>query len=229
MTIKDDLGFHLPKPFEVLPAFIKHWADLYEMQNKNIECFYEENINREPTTDTIECLYIWKNGGNLFSNQQKGINDRYKEPLRGYLENPPTHKKLEEVYLDYKDDKSGGMIWNIFYLHIISKNSKLNKKLEYEYPIFDQHVYRAMCFMKSKELGLNDFRELESHQRTRIFKEYWNYIEFYNGIKKDTDKYFKKADDVHGRKIDRALFLFGKNIKEAPPFKCKYKPKTKTA
>ncbi len=221
MTIKNDLELRLPEPFKDFAAFIKHWAELYEMQNKNVEHFYEKNINKEPTEHTIELLYIWKNGGTFFYPKQKqGIEDRYKKALRDYLKKPPTHKRLNDMYLNYKDDKSGGMIWNIFYLHIISKNEKLNEKLKCAYPIFDQHVYRAMCFMKSRNL-----RELETQTRKQVFIEYKDYIRFYKYIEKEIGTCFE-GTDPYGRKIDRALFLFGKSIKENKPFKSTY-PKTK--
>ncbi len=224
---KNDLELRLPEPFENWHSFIKHWSNLYEMQNKNIESFYEENIKKNPTEETIERLYIWKKGGNLPLKLKRSIEKNYKAPLCDYLLNPPTHKDIEDRYLNYKDRQSGGMIWNIFYLNILSKNEKLNEKLKFEYPIFDQHVYRAMCFIKSKnitKLGNHpqkqNFEELDSQNRKRVFIEYKNYIEFYKGIEKNIDGYFKETDK-YGRKIDRALFLFGKNIKEIPPFKRK--------
>ena len=227
MTIKNDLELRLPEPFENWHSFIKHWSDLYEIQNKNIEPLYEENIKKNPTEETIERLYIWKKGGNLPSNLKRGIEKNYKAPLCGYLSSPPSHEHLEDRYLNYKDSQSGGMIWNIFYLNILSKNEKLNRELEFEYPIFDQHVYRAMCFIQSKditELGNQaqeqNFEELDSQKRERVFIEYKKYREFYKGIEKNIDGYFKETDQ-YGRKIDRALFLFGKNIKEIPPFKRK--------
>jgi hypothetical protein len=70
------------------------------------------------------------------------------------------------------------------------------------WPIFDQHTYRAMRFMKSGKL------EEISSAKTEVYDTYKNeYIPFVKTLNSDQ------------RKIDKALFAFGQFLKMASAYR----------
>ncbi len=189
MTLEDDLRFI--DPFKNLPVFIKHWVEIYEEQNKRVEHLYTDNIGKTLTDERIDALFIWKNGSKISKLKTKSIEDNYKI-------DPPS-QGWEARYLDHK--QKGGQIWNIFYLHIVFPD---------KYPIFDQHVYRSMCFMQKEK----NPKELTLYNGEGKISEYNNkYRDFYACI--------KEIVGDENRKIDKALFAFGKAIKKQTPLKLK--------
>ena len=178
--------------FEDLPAFIEHWAQIYEEKNKKVEHLYKENMGKELTVEDRlkkrRALFKWKNGGRLSAKKLKSVRKHYPYKL-------PATNDLESIYLS--SNNFGGKIWNIFYLHIISPE---------DYPIFDQHVYRAWCFIKSKKP-----RELEKYGRNDTFSEYNEYKKFYKEI-------LMAVGDDDERKIDKALLSFGQFLKKVQPY-----------
>ena len=188
MTLENNL--ELPEPFksmpcsEGLPAFIEHFVEKYTKQNKSVEYRYTDNIGKTLTEERIDALFIWKNGSKISKLKTKSIEDNYKKEST-----PPD---WEARYLDHK--QKGGQIWNIFYLHIVFPD---------KYPIFDQHVYRSMCFMQKEPL-----KELTPQSGKNKLSEYSRYIKFHACI--------KEIVGDENRKIDKALHAFGKSIKEKP-------------
>ena len=112
--------------------------------------------------------------------------------LRSFVSNYPVdyNGDLEERYLDYR--LNGGAIWNIFYLHCVD-----HKK----YPIFDQDTFRAMYFMKYGKI-----EELPNTKK-KIFDLYKEYRLF-----------FQQLSEGDERKVDKALFTFGRYIKYTKKF-----------
>ncbi len=203
------MSFYMRKTPEGLSSFIEYWAGIYNDRNENI---YESNIMKDLTKKEIFELYHWKYGRKPKSKSHiKTINNNYVSYLSKYKSCPPTQKKLEVEYLNHLDKKGTAPVWNIFFLHVLSMNKNFNKKLKKcVYPIFDQHVYRAMYFIQPKDITQSKlFRELPSLNKQDRFTAYETYRDFYQNIEHDTNPYLNKGDDKHGRKIDRALFCFG--------------------
>jgi len=94
----------------------------------------------------------------------------------------------EERYLDH--NKGGGAIWNIFYLHCINPEI---------WPIYDQHAHRAMIYMKTGKIT-----EIGGTNRQKIISYKGQYVPF-----------FKTLSQKDHRKLDKALFAFGKFLKTA--------------
>jgi len=82
---------------------------------------------------------------------------------------------------------SDGAIWRIFFLHIC---------LPDKFPIFDQHVYRAM-----KAIQTGTQMELPHAQRRIVAIYLTEYCAFHAGI------------GGIGRQVDKALWTFGRFIK----------------
>ena len=188
-------------------SFVKHWSGLY---NDPLESIYEKHIKETLTEYNIKELYRWKNEGKgkIAAHKIKSIENNYLIPL-------PALDKLEDRYLNHKQE--GGAIWNIFYLHMLSKNPHLKQKLPDEYPIFDKHAYRAMRFMKLKEP-----RELPKSDsqvnKLFIYTEYIKYKKFYKEIENKIQEYLNEDGDHAKRKIDMALFKFGQFLEKAQPY-----------
>ncbi len=185
-----------------LSSFIEYWAGIYFDTN---ETLYTNNIRKKLTDKSVEQLYLWKSGPQFYSKE------RIKNYLNNYKTDLLTQDNLQDKYLNHK--KSGGAIWNIFYLHIISPE---------KYPIFDQHVYRTMRFMQAKDSKQSQpFTELEFCDNQYKFEAYEKYRTFYKNIESDTRacEFLNKTNDPYGRKIDMALFSFGAFLKKS----CNYK------
>ncbi len=82
-----------------------------------------------------------------------------------------------------------GSIWKIFLLHIIKPH---------EFPIYDQHVYRAYKYIEK-----NTIEEISNVNRNK-YQNYLNqYLVFFDELK-------LKAKECESKEIDEALWAFGK-------------------
>jgi hypothetical protein len=88
--------------------------------------------------------------------------------------------------------KSVPSIWRIFLLHCWSGQ---------KYPIFDQHVYRAMKYIKDEEVFEGSLPE---SRRTKAYLD--EYIEFYDSFRMRNN-----------RNVDKALWAFGKFLSTVNP------------
>jgi len=145
---------------------------------------YVNNIDMPLTPERVRNLYLWKSGGRLWKPQCRGLEQNVIGRLREL-------GKLDKDYppLDFLlRFARGGMIWRIFLLHIWQSR---------KYPIYDQHTYRAMRFLQHLQV-----EEIPSNPRL-IAQTYVNdYIPFFNRFPRMPD-----------RRVDKALFAFGKFLK----------------
>lgn len=90
-------------------------------------------------------------------------------------------------------DRGGGAIWNIFHAHCLYPD---------RWPIFDQHVCRALWYMLKGEL-----REIpvKDSEKLRVYRE--SYVSFHSSF-----------GPVPERRLDEALFMFGKFLKVAKKY-----------
>jgi len=155
--------------------FIEYWSQRYSYKYEEL---YDKNINKPLTEASLIDLFTWKNGTLLSEKKRESV-----------ISNYVLSKNDDIIENDYlSPNNEGGPIWNIFFLHC-RKNE--------QFPIFDQHTYRAMHFMKSNEIAEipNEKKEIYSCYRQE-------YIPFFNSFEYD-DK----------RQIDKALFTFGQYLK----------------
>lgn len=146
---------------------------------------YTDNIGKGLTKKRLEALFEWKNGMGEAIAARK---------LNSILKNYPPNFRGDENIRYLSADEPGGAIWNIFFLHC--RNHE-------KWPIFDQHTFRAMHFMetgKIKEIAGSNSRQ----GREMVYDSYKRYMGFVATIK-----------EPDHRKVDRALFTFGKFLKTA--------------
>lgn len=164
---------------ENLNEFIKHWSSKYHYAD---EYKYNQNIGKPLTERTRKELFEWKNGTIISKIKYDSIIQNYPLSFEG---------NQEERYLNYR--QSGGAIWNIFYLHCLEPA---------KWPIFDQHTYRAMKYIRTK-----DIQEIGNTNKQK-YKSYLNeYIPF-----------IRSFEGIEHRILDKALFAFGQFLKRTKKF-----------
>lgn len=156
--------------------FIEFWSRQYAYPNEEL---YNKNIGKPLTEKRIWELYEWKNGSRISARKQASI-------LKHYINNkekPPLNSS-EEKLTDYLN-QGGGAIWRIFWLHCHAPA---------QYPIYDQHVHRAMAALKKWKIT-----EIPAHDPTKIKIYLREYLPFWQEFKNHNQ-----------RKIDKALWAYGK-------------------
>jgi hypothetical protein len=172
-----------------LEEFVKFWAEAYNYSAG--DSLYTKNIGQPLTEEGIRELFFWKNGGKLSKLKAKSVNDNFVSSiskLRTFPKDTPPDQWLNVF-------KAGGAIWRIFFLHIWNP----------KYPIFDQHVFRAMKFIQTGE-GL----EIPSGDPKKVEFYLEKYLPFYFELEKE-------MKNPNPRNLDRALWKFGQILKRIKP------------
>jgi len=183
---------HLDFPvISVIPSknaivILDYWAKMYNYPGYER---YEEllRLHAWRYDDLLE-LFTWKNGMPL-SGKKVLV---FKKHIAAHIDSINklrTHfdkEKFDQLFLPLR------FIWRIFLLHIVNS----------QYPIFDQHVYRAMIYIRQQ-----NFQELPQSQawRMRIYNE--EYLSFFSELKAFCGGYSEKV-------IDNALWAIGRFLKE---------------
>ena len=106
--------------------FVEFWSGRYPRKNERL---YMANIGKPLTPKRLMTLFKWKNGGPIAEHKRMSIRRNYIESKPS----PPPPQNRDAVLRFIQ--LPGGVIWRIFWLHC---------HLPEVFPIFDQHVYRAM-------------------------------------------------------------------------------------
>ena len=167
-----------------LKEFIKYWHGIYRDKNEQL---YFKNIGKKLTSVRLRELYFWKNGGPLSALKRKSVEVHYISRLPKFAD----AQKLEAR--DWlKQFGHGRAIWDIFFLHVCNQ----------KFPIFDQHVYRAMKCIRKRAVC-----ELRTKESERRLESIWkNICHFFRAM--ETELRSSK-----NRKLDKALWRFGKFLK----------------
>ena len=171
------------EPVEVgAHAFVKFWAARYGGYD---ETFYQDNIGKELTSDRILEWYEWKNGMRLADLKRKTV-------MTNFVNRRP---ELDELSLEVgarpflEKFNSGGAIWRIFWLHCWQPA---------RFPIYDQHVHRAMHFIQT---GAKE--EISTRDSEKITSYIDQYLPFYS-----------RFNGINHREVDKALWAYGKFLSE---------------
>ncbi len=161
--------------------FVDRWAGLYDY---GMEDKYDLNIGKPFTSERVFALFEWKNGGRISQRKEASV-------LRNYIDRIPEAQNLDratspDAFL--KRFASGGAIWRIYWLHLWSPE---------RFPIYDQHVHRAMAWIQfghGEEIPTRDSAKIDSYL-TR-------YLPFYEQFR-----------GIDARRVDKALWSCGKRMK----------------
>lgn len=164
--------------------FVDFWSLLYAYPQEDL---YSDNIVKvKLCAGELKDLFVWKNGRTL----SKAKDTSFQKKILAKLK---TVNDLKQSFsLEKFDAEFGNLttIWRIFLLHCIRPS---------EYPIFDQHVFRAMHYLENRSIG-----EISKSER----KKYAQYVEWYL-------PFFTRTKQLSNRdyvKVDRALWSFGKAL-----------------
>jgi hypothetical protein len=169
-------------------AFIDSWEKLYNYGNGDA---YTSAIAKTSFNyDDLVQLYVWKNGMTLSAEKSASF-EKY---IASQID--VINKLKQSFHRDLFDQHFGSLraVWRIFLLHIINA----------DYPIFDQHVYRAFAYIQHAEK-----RQLPSSQSKCMDIYDKEFIPFIWDL--------KELSPNHSlTQIDHALWAFGKFLKDYP-------------
>jgi hypothetical protein len=178
------MQFMVVKPAASPAEFVAFWAPRYRYPEEEL---YTKNIGADHTDKSLEDLFRWKIGKWLFKPSESEVKRNFisrLEVARKLATDRDPKRFLEEF-------STGGAIWRIFWLHCWNQ----------EFPIYDQHVHRAMTFIEeqtTEELGRKS-----DDQKIGLYLD--RYIPF-----------LRNFDGINTREVDKALFSFGKFLKAGP-------------
>jgi hypothetical protein len=174
---------HIYQPIETdIERFVNSWSQQYQYAEEHL---YNDNIGHELTEQRILDLFRWKNGTLLSKRKYNSVQQNFVR-RRGELAQFENNRHANEFLRNFSE---GGAIWRIFWLHCYRPN---------EYPIYDQHVHRAMTFIQAGEK-----QEIPQYGPRKIDAYLNRYLPFY-----------EQVAALDRREADKALWSFGKFINE---------------
>ena len=165
-----------------LQTFIEFWAARYAGYDDD---FYRANVGHELTETRILELFEWKNGTRLSDRKQNSVKKNF-VARRGELSQIPPSEAASAFLKRFSE---GGAIFRIFWLHCWQPT---------RFPIYDQHVHRAMRFIEASVR-----EEIPKKDSDKICAYIDQYIPFQ-----------ARFDSIPHRAVDKALWAFGKFIGE---------------
>lgn len=163
--------------------FVRYWAQFYDYPSDDV---YSRNICGPATPASLKELFEWKVGKRFFAKHWPDIEQRFVSRLSealAWADDISAQQALEAF-------DTGGVVYRIFWLHCIQPN---------RFPIYDQHVHRAMNVIE----GMPD-RELSvSTKKSQIRSYIHRYLPFLES----------RFAGIQPRETDRALWAFGKFMK----------------
>ncbi len=166
--------------------FVEFWSSFIELGKS--DNFYSSRINKQSfNRNDIDKFYTWKNGMKINTHKQKSACIKF---IQNNLASVNRLKIKFDIIVFNSTFKNISAIWQIFLLHLIKPDN---------YPIFDQHVYRAHYFLLHHEI-----KEVPQSKK-EILQYYHNiYLPFFLRLSKEVSS---------KRKIDQALVGLGQFLK----------------
>lgn len=161
--------------------FVAFWSQQYHY---SLEHLYDDGIKGPLTVGKIHALFEWKNGSRLSALKYRSVEQNYiarLPELKSFPKNTSPHDFLQHFSV-------GGAIWRIFWLHCWQPSL---------FPIYDQHVHRAMVFIQTGRL-----EEIPTKDAEKIDQYLDEYLPFH-----------RQFDGLDSRSVDQALWFYGKFLK----------------
>jgi hypothetical protein len=178
---------HAVGPFtlcrRIVPAkeFVERWEPLYDYPLENL---YSDHVGRPLTPESVRLLFEWKNGGKLSRLKQASVEANYISRL-GELRTLSRDTPVAEFLARFCN---GGAIWRIYFLHIWAPH---------KFPIYDQHVHRAMELIETGRSSA-----IPSQDGAKIVAYLDRFVPFYSTFL-----------GLEPRGVDKALWACGKYMK----------------
>jgi hypothetical protein len=169
--------------------FVKFWSRQWsDKDRKSDEDYYKPHLKGALTDEGLRDLFRWKNQTPLSAAKQRTLERIVAR--REELVDLSRDTKPEDFLNRFRE---GQAIWWIFLLHCWSHRHGSKK-----YPIYDQHVHRAMTFICKGE------REESGgwSNKAKVNAYLTKYLRF-----------FDRFGDHDPKKVDQALMVFGRFVK----------------
>jgi hypothetical protein len=176
--------------------FVEFWALRYYDPHENL---YAANINCPHHTEgTLTELFRWKIGAWLFArNFERTVQRHFLDRIDKARALHPDISAEDFLHDRFPD---GGAIYRIFWLHCWHPK---------RFPIYDQHVHRAMTFICDGKM-----EELSGYGDEEKIQKYLDcYIPFFESFRNLDLAFDLERDGISSRKADRALMAFGQAIR----------------
>ncbi len=174
-----------------LNTFIDNWSKSF--MYLNMTSYTDLIYKQELSIENIEELFTWKNGMRLSGKKDTSLKEKILS----------KHKIINQLKYDWDENffdttfSDLSAIWKIFLMHIIQP---------YEYPIFDQHVFRAFMYI-TKQVKDSSLPYSNS-EKIKIYHK--DYKPFYLNCKDIMDSNFTS------KQLDSSLWTFGKFLSDYP-------------
>ena len=171
--------------FEESSASLPKFVDFWEARySYRLEGLYEKHIKDPFSCTAVRKLFMWKNGTPLSPLKTESVEANYVLRIDD-ARNLPRDTTPEQFLETFP---KGGAIWRIFWLHCWNQ----------DFPIYDQHVHRAMKCIQNE--NAEEIGQYSDNRKIHLYLT--QYIPFYRNF-----------CEIDGRKVDRALWAFGKFMK----------------
>lgn len=174
-----------PTPADFISFWSVQWTETDQQKEGQL---YEPYIGRPLNSKRLLSLFEWKNQTPLSKKKRARVMAfiNQLDELRRLPKNTDANTFLKKF-------PHGGAIWRIFLLHCWSHAAGKTK-----YPIYDQHVHRAMTVIgenrREEIVRWNDNQKIDSYLK--------RYVPF-----------FRDFGTNEPRKLDQALMIFGRFMK----------------
>ncbi|KAB7731920.1 hypothetical protein F5984_06780 [Rudanella paleaurantiibacter] len=181
------------KPADDWKTFIEYWKGMYHYSSKS-KAYDVYVIDRKMPfkfdSVILRGLFEWKN------NTEDKLSEKKVSSVNQIIDKLEVVNQLADDW-DAKtfSDSFGKIsaIWQVFLMHVIQPS---------QFPIFDQHVYRASIYLQTGDIG-----ELKGTTKQKL-NAYKEYQAFFGDV--------RLASACDSRNIDKALWAFGRFIKQYP-------------
>jgi hypothetical protein len=172
--------------------FIGFWSQFYTAGTNPDDKFYYPFISDEGLSkvSALDELWLWKMGKYYFTVFWKQL-ESIKQNKENILKFRALDPGFEILHAFSKKFFPGGLIYQIFLMHICRPE---------EYPIFDQHVFRAFTFITKKEIV----------DKPKNIQDYLGYKQYIFEIRKESG--------ISLREIDKGLMAFGQFLAKPEKF-----------
>lgn len=170
-----------------METFISQWSAFYSYK---LEYLYDSSITKRQFEEAdIQGLFKWKNGMNLSQGKQNSLDKKVLNRLMTINSLKDNRDVDVEAFREKFRDLSA--VWKLFLLHTLKPN---------RYPIYDQHIHRAFHYLHGLNWQSINNVSLKDREKENFYFDH--YLPFFSSLK-----------DVQPKKLDEALFCFGRFLR----------------
>lgn len=171
--------------------FIKFWLQFYDDRKYKEKKFYYPYIEDLSKNDSLGKLWRWKMQEKFFTPHNQRALEQMKANIEIILDFRKSNPSFQELYNFSRRIFKSGVVYPVFLIHVCKPE---------DYPIFDQHVFRAFIFLITGKIT----------DKPKEIKDYLNYRKFVFKI--------HKQHNINLRDIDKALMAFGQFLDKPQKF-----------